>query len=636
MAGCRRAGPGTIAAPPAPAIFAIPPRRNLTDERLGGLFPVFRKYGTVLPGGDDHTGMVAPPGHLLASLPPRRALAAAVSAVAVLLAAGGRLPAQTDGVPRLPDPVRTSQTTFAIPFKVAPSRQDDQAATKVLLQASTDLGGTWQAAGEAAPGAGSIVYRAAADGEIWFRLRAVDTKGRQRGGEGPDMRVIVDAAAPRVAARVWRGADGEIVCRYAAADDTLDPANVVIEYRTQTEPAFKRVATEAVLSRESPAHLIGEEIWWAGEKVEALMVRITVADTGGHRTVKQFEMQPSDPGVDQAALAAEIGVPALPGTGGSFAPPAQASPRPALAADAPPPDVPTTPPGGWSAETSVRWTGESASSLEHPSPGSRSVLARPVGTGPLAEQTGAPPIPAPPPATPSLEAAAPSGAGAVRALPTEYRGRPLHIVGSRRFSWEYEMQVDRPDAGPVRVELWSTTDGGFTWHRAAVDDDARSPIEVTLPTAGLYGFRLDIVPDVPGAGGGPRSGEIPDGWIGIDDDPPQVEIVEATRLEGEATGTVLVRWSARDKLLAPASVRLLHSPNPDGPWATIQEGLAGEGDIRWAPERGVPARVYLRCEATDAAGNVGRATTTEPVTIAVPRAVGKLGGVKVSRPAGAP
>ena len=89
-------------------------------------------------------------------------------------------------------------------------------------------------------------------------------------------------------------------------------------------------------------------------------------------------------------------------------------------------------------------------------------------------------------------------------------------------------------------------------------------------------------------------------------------------------------------LLAPSSVRLVHSPNPEGPWATIQEGLAAEGEIRWIPDRGVPARVYLRCEAVDAAGNVGSATTAEPVTIAVPRAVGKLGGVKVTRPAGSP
>ena len=579
--------------------FPFPARRSGVDSGRRAPAPLGRRVWAPAPG-------------------------AALAAVLAWCVAAG---AQDQTAPSLPAPVRTTHTAFAIPFKVAPSQQEDHAATRVLLQASTDLGATWEPAGEAAPTAGSIVYRAAADGEYWFRLRAIDTKGRQRGGEGPDMRVVVDAAAPRVAGRTWRGNDGEIVCRYAAIDDSLDLGKLVLEYRTKAEPNWKRVASEAVLTRESPAHLIGEEIWWAGEKPEGLTVRLTVSDAAGHRTVKQLDLEPSDPGVDQGMLAAEIGAPGVPGQ----APPSVLDTAPTAPAPQAPDAVVTTPPGGWPADTQSRFTPDDQSG----SPArSTSVLARPVGTGPLAGGTmalagTAPSFPAPPPAAASLEGA--TGApltpgGAIRALPTEYRGRPLHVVGSRRFSWEYEMQVDRPDAGAVRVELWSTTDNGFTWQRSAVDEDAKSPIDVTLPAAGLYGFRLEIVPDTPGAGGGPRAGETPDGWIGIDDEPPQVEIVEARRLEAE--GAVMVRWSARDKLLAPGSVRILHSPNPDGPWATVAEGLDGQGDYRWVPDRAVPARVYLRVEAADAAGNVGRETTPEPVTIAVPRATGKLGTIK--------
>jgi hypothetical protein len=191
------------------------------------------------------------------------------------------------------------------------------------------------------------------------------------------------------------------------------------------------------------------------------------------------------------------------------------------------------------------------------------------------------------------------------------------------------MQSDRPDTIPVRVELWSTSDGGVTWQRSAVDDDGQSPIDVTLPAAGLYGFRLEIVPDLPDAGGGPRSGEMPEGWIGIDDEPPQVEILEATRLKDTEPGGVLIRWAARDQILVPKSVRLIQSPSADGPWGTIAEGLEAQGEYRWQPERGTPARVFIRVEASDAAGNIGRGTTPEPVTVAMPRVVGKLGGVKV-------
>ena len=548
--------------------------------------------------------------------------------------------------PRLPDLVRTTNTSFAIPFKVAPSQQADHAAARVLLQASKDLGATWEQAGEAGPEAGSIVYRAAADGEYWFRLRAIDGKGRQRGGEGPDMRVLVDAAAPRVTARVWRGNDGEIVCRYAAADDTLDLPKMVVEYQTKAEPTWKKIAAEAILSRESPAHLLGEEIWWAGEKVEALTVRISISDAGGHRTVKQFTMEAADPGVDQGTLAAEIGVPALPGQSSSAvvsaSPPAPPTANQLESRQEPQPgaatDVATVPPGGWAADTSGRWASEGpAAGAAAPAEAgqSRSVLARPVGTGsraglsnaggrPEAGATAPPPLA---PATPAIEAAAPGTVA--RALPTEYRGRPLQIVRSRRFTWEYEMQSDRPDTIPVRVELWSTSDGGVTWQRSAVDDDGQSPIDVTLPAAGLYGFRLEIVPDLPDAGGGPRSGEMPEGWIGIDDEPPQVEILEATRVKDTEPGGVLIRWAARDQILVPKSVRLIQSPSADGPWGTIAEGLEAQGEYRWQPERGTPARVFIRIEASDAAGNIGRGTTPEPVTVAMPRVVGKLGGVKV-------
>jgi hypothetical protein len=232
-------------------------------------------------------------------------------------AAGQGLPA----APGMPELVRTKHRTFAIPFRL-PKSQDpdaDAAPQKIVLDVSKDLGGAWQPAGEAAPAKGSFTYTADADGEYWFRLRAVDRKGRMRGGEGPDMRVLVDAAGPRLAARVWKGADGEIVCRYAAVDDSLRLDAFTFEYRGPADPGWKPLATEPILSRESPAHLVGEEIWWAGEKVTSLTVRITVADGSGNRTTKQFALEPTDPHVDQAALARELGVPPLPTAGAEAA-----------------------------------------------------------------------------------------------------------------------------------------------------------------------------------------------------------------------------------------------------------------------------------------------------------------------------
>ncbi len=532
--------------------------------------------------------------------------AAAAVGLALLAAAVCRAAEPTANA-GLPDLTRTSQRTFSIPFRL-PKPQDpdaDAAAERVLLQVSKDLGGAWLPAGEAAASATAFSYTAEVDGEYWFRLRAIDRKGRMRGGEGPDMRVLVDAAGPRLAARVWKGADGEIVCRYAAADDSIDLKSLKVDYRVGGGE-WKSVATEGILARQAPAHVVGEDIWWAGEKVDSLTVRIAVADAAGNRAGKQFTMEASDPGVDQTALAGEVGVPPLPAEGGATAvasgPQAQVS-RPALDGGS-----------GWTPEPAA-WPGAGAP----PRGEGRSVLVTSVAGTP--EQAARP--------------AAPVGDASRLLAPTvptptadgrmEYRGRPLQLSRSRRFAWDYELPAEAATGRQLRAELWSTRDGGVTWQRTAIDGDGTSPIDVDLPAPGLYGFRLEMVA-TDAVTGGPRSGDAPETWVGVDEEAPQVELLGVTR-DDEADALV-IRWSSRDPLLPPRSGRILYSPHPAGPWATVIDRADNQGEHRWQPERSVPAKVFVRIEVTDAAGNMGYASTTEPVAVSQSRFVGRLGGLR--------
>jgi hypothetical protein len=553
------------------------------------------------------------------------------TAAAVLLVAGlgilTPLPILAEGPaeqPRLPELVRTKHRTFSIPFRLPASHDADATPQRVVMSVSKDLGGTWESAGDVAPSAGTFTYQAGADGEYWFRLRAVDRKGRARGGEGPDMRVLVDAAGPRLAARVWKGADGEILCRYAAIDDSIRMESLKLEYRTADAQGWKSIAAEGVLSRESPAHLVGEEIWWAGEKVESLTARITVADSAGNQTVRQFTMEPTDPNVDQVALAQELGAPSLP---------SQSVPQDAVAAGsvarASPPTDGARPAGGWTAETAAAWSaeqprvpatqadgvGEQQSVLVSRTGGSAMAPDNPTGVRSLLASTSA-----------GVPAQMPSQSSGPQ--PLEYRGKPLQLSRSRRFAWDYEMPAERPNATRLRVELWSTRDGGLSWQKAAVDDDVVSPINVVLPAAGLYGFRLEIMPDVPDSSAGPRPGDAAESWIGIDEDPPHVEFLGAARLSESDTSGIVIRYTSRDQLPAPKTARLLFSPNAEGPWATITTAVENQGEYRWQPDRATPARVYLRIEVADAAGNVGAATSPEPVTVSTTRVVGRLGGVR--------
>ena len=524
----------------------------------------------------------------------------------------------------LPELVRTKHQTFSIPFRLPAAQDADAAPQRVVMSVSKDLGGTWEAAGETAPSAGTFTYKAGADGEYWFRLRAIDRKGRARGGEGPDMRVLVDAAGPRLAARVWKGADGEILCRYAAIDDSIRMESLKVEYRTADAQGWKTVAAQGVLSRESPAHLVGEEIWWAGEKVEALTARITVSDSAGNQTVRQFKMEPTDPNVDQTALARELGAPSLP----TQQPEETVAVRPLTQAS--PSSNGARPAGGWTAETAAAW------SAEQPRvPATQSGRVGQPQSVLVSQTEGHEAAPTDPTSGHSLLASTAAAAPAqmLNQLPAspqslEYRGKPLQLSRSRRFAWDYEVPAERPNATRLRVELWCTRDGGLSWQKAAVDDDAVSPINVVLPAAGLYGFRLEIVPDAPDTSTGPRPGDAAESWIGIDEDPPHVELLGASRVSESESSGIVIRYTSRDQLPAPKTARLLFSPNADGPWATIAMAVDNQGEYRWQPDRATPARVYLRIEVADASGNVGAVTSPEPVTVSTSRVVGRLGGVR--------
>jgi hypothetical protein len=518
----------------------------------------------------------------------------------VTWASGLALAAAPDGLPAL---ARTQGRTFSIPFRPPRAASADAEPRRVLLHVSRDLGLTWEDAGEAAPSAGSFSFRADVDGEYWFRLRTVDAEGRIRGGLGPDVRVLVNAAGPRVAGRVWRGENGEVVCRFAAVDDSIDVGRTVVEWRSTAEPQWQSVAASPVLSRESPAHLLGEEFWWAGDRTAGLVVRVSVFDASGNRSVKQFPLEQNDPGVDQGALAAEIGAPPLPSPPGPAGTTTASVMRPPAASteDARPPAGDSggvSPPGldAWSAGGTGR---RSADGSLYRAASARSVEGAPRPDSP-------PPWDIPADGSPT------------------YRGRPLHLSRSRSFAWQYALP---PDSTASRVELWGTLDGGVTWQRFAEDPDGESPIDVHLGEAALYGFRLEIGPADSAFGFGPRSGDSPDCWLGIDEEAPAVRLLRAAAERTDGGTSLRIDYESRDPLLLPTGTRLSYAPSAVGPWVTIAEGLEANGSFQWSPDRSVPAEVHLRVESRDAAGNVGLADSTGPVSLSVERTTGRLQGI---------
>ena len=518
----------------------------------------------------------------------------------------------------LPELVKTTQRVFAIPFRLPKPTTADAAAKRVEMSVSQDFGQSWQVAGSASPQESSIPFRAGADGEYWFRIQSFDKQDRIRGSEGPDVRVLVDAAPPRLNGRVWIGKDGEIICRYAAADDSIDLQQVRMEYRQGNKP-WKPVAAQPVLSRQSPAHLVGEEIWWAGQEVSELTVRMTVADSAGHTTTRQFSLLPSDPGISQAALAREIKSPALPGEMTFSEDELGRKTHSVVIATGQKTDA-------HAPANKVRWRADPAVAWKGGEPPTQSVfttrgvsLTEQAGSSRRDEQK-------------IIRVAPPTLAEAVSnptGVPADYRGKPLHLMRSREFMWDYNFQTPDDLRGPFRAELWITIDAGGSWQRVAVDDDTTSPIAVTFSGDGLYGCRLEIVRDSPGEPIAPRAGTTPTAWIGVDETPPQISSLDIRPVDDTSSGDFLIDYRCEDLLGIPDSVRLSYSPHPTGPWATIVTNQPATGSYRWQPHRSLPGRVFVRVEMSDAAGNVGESVSPQPVTVRTARFVGTLGSPRV-------
>ena len=69
------------------------------------------------------------------------------------------------------------------------------------LFVSGDRGATWQPHSRVEPSQRQFVFRAAGDGEYWFRIHTLDRAGQLRPSDGgpPGLRVVVDTVPPSIA-----------------------------------------------------------------------------------------------------------------------------------------------------------------------------------------------------------------------------------------------------------------------------------------------------------------------------------------------------------------------------------------------------------------------------------------------------
>jgi len=192
-------------------------------------------------------------------------------------------------------------------------------------------------------------------------------------------------------------------------------------------------------------------------------------------------------------------------------------------------------------------------------------------------------------------------------------GERPRMVNSRLFELVYDDDSLGP-SGNTRVEIWGTRDGGRTWRSFAATDDCRRPIRISVGEEGTYGFRAvrsaAAAPAQP-----PKSGDLPEVWIGVDLSKPTARILSAREGSGGEAGSLVISWEAADQTLAARPISLLFSETPGGPWTTIAAGLENTGRYCWPITSRLPQRIYVRLEARDEAGNIGTCETPQPVLL---------------------
>ena len=533
-------------------------------------------------------------------------------AIAGALMLGNYAQAQNSVNPiRALKPIYWQEKLFYIPYQ---AKEDDkllQRVEKVQLLLSRDGSSDWRVLQEARPNVKGFSYLAPEDGDYWFALRHIDRQGRasDSGAPQPQLRIIVDTELPQLRLNATLGLTGEVVVRYESLDVNLDVESHILEVRsgqgswTQLSPTAHDVA--------QPDKLVGRANWQPPKSADMVEVRAAITDQAGHRAEAKTEVVVSGPALSKSfARQNAAGVSTqIASTKNPFSQTTQTPTQDWPATNQLPPGVKCP-------------TQSDLSSLVLPPPvqnpysvvGTQRTPARQAAKGHAGQQSlGMTPLDAKNTPLTDNQRSVQQDGWTSSAGPSPACTR---LVNSRTFDVEYDIESVGP-WGVSKVELWGTHDGGQTWQTYGSDSDNRSPLRVTVPGSGVYGFCIVVH----GAGGAPaehpRTGDQAELKVAVDLQPPSLELLKAEIGQGDLAGFLSVEWTAADSNLEPRPIALFYSSQPSGPWSTIAAGLENTGRYTWRIERHVPARFYLRIVAHDRAGN--QATYESPSSIVLPR-----------------
>jgi hypothetical protein len=177
----------------------------------------------------------------------------------------------------------------------------------------------------------------------------------------------------------------------------------------------------------------------------------------------------------------------------------------------------------------------------------------------------------------------------------------------------------------------SGRDGGKVWRKYDQDAPKLPPCLVDVPEEGRYGFTLVARSGVDLGEHPPKSGDLPQFWVEVDETKPLVKLIGVDVGRGIDQGNLTVTWTAADKYLGPNPVNISYARTPEGPWVVAVPNLPNTGRYVWRmPGEGLPYQFFIRVEASDLAGNIGSAETTGAVKVDLSTPKARVTGVDVS------
>jgi hypothetical protein len=237
-----------------------------------------------------------------------RPIVCAAALVAGWLGSSAANPQSSRAADGLPEPICWRQSSFSIPFKVAPVDSPDQQPAEVRLYVSANQGVQWEMAQRVSPQEHSFTFRAPHDGEYWFQIRTADKQGHvasEVAGK-PELRVIVDTMKPRLDLTAARGEAGEVKASWQAVDPLLNPDSFKIEYQTSSG-SWRPVAVDRQPTGQNRSTTTGTLTWYPIDApAGSVAVRAEISDQAGN--VTQSQAQANLPGVgSQRDLTARSG-----------------------------------------------------------------------------------------------------------------------------------------------------------------------------------------------------------------------------------------------------------------------------------------------------------------------------------------